>query len=383
MSVDYYLFEMLTGQRLTPLPVSKGPWSLKTNADESISCTVPARSAIAAKLRVWEASTLARNGLLVVVDNVPIAAGPIWKRSYKQGGDIELVAGGLRSYWERRLLLPVAARTIPLVDANGDPVTSLDFAASNLSPGTIAKRYIELVTLWPDGNIPLVLPADEAGTASDTVAAIDLKTVRKLLDNLTQRQNGPDIAFPPRWSGDGLGIYWEMQTGTNANPRLGNTDASLISWTIGAAKGGAFELEVSEDGTGLASEVFGMGGGSVDRAIASRSFNPTLTDDGFPLLQAADTGHSDVRLQATMQEYTDQRANLGQYASSFWSMKVRAHEKGTPRLGTGYWVGDMATLIVDPAEPVIPAGPYQRRIASISGDANGEEYSIVFAEDVA
>lgn len=381
MTTDFYAFEMLTGRRLTPLPVSKGSWSLKTNADETLSCSIPARSLVTRKLQIWPTTTLARNGLLVVVDGLPVAAGPLWKRSYKQGGNIELIAGGLRSYWERRILLPVAARTTPLVNSAGDPNSALNFAVSNVSAGTIAKRYVELVRAWPGGNIPMVLPPDVAGTSSDTVAAIDLKTVRKLLDNLTARENGIDIAFVPRWAEDGLGIYWEMQVGTDANPRLGNADPSLVGWTVGATGGGAFGLSVSEDATSMAEEVWTVGGGSSDKVITSRARNTYLADQGFPLMQSADTGHTDIKVQATADSYSAQGANLGRYSTSFVSMSVRAREKKTPKLGD-FWLGDMATITVAKGEPVLPPGNMYRRIAGISGDEVGDKYDLTFAESV-
>lgn len=387
MGVDFYAFEMLTGRRLVPLPVSSGSWKIATNADDQMSCSIPARAAVTAKLDVWGMTSLARTGLLVVVDDQPVAAGPIWKRKYGQGKNIDLTAGGIRSYWERRLLLPVGARTNSLVDANGDPVAAYDTNLSGLSYGTIAKRYIELAALWPGGSVPVMLPPDEVlpvghGGYERNVAAIDLKKIRGLIDNLSNVENGPDIAFRPRWSPDGLGIYWEMQHGTVTQPRLGNTDPSLISWHIGAPVGGAFDLEVEEDGTELAEEVFSAGGRSNDRVLIARGRDTTLANNGYPLLQAADTAHSDVTEQATMQSYANRGAALGKYASSFWKMSVRAHEKGTPPLGD-YWVGDMANLVVDKREPVLPEGTFPRRIASISGDATGESYALAFAEAIA
>ena len=80
MATEFYAFEMLTGRRLTPLPAESGDWALKLNADESITCSVPSRATVTAKLDVWGSTVLARNGLLAVVDGEPVAAGPLWKR---------------------------------------------------------------------------------------------------------------------------------------------------------------------------------------------------------------------------------------------------------------------------------------------------------------
>lgn len=384
MALELYAFEMLTGRRLTPLPVSSGSWALKVNADETIDCSIKSNSAAARELDVWGSTVLARNGLLAVVDGEPVAAGPLWKRSYSQGGDISLTAGGLRSYWERRLLLPPAARTTPFINpATGDPDTSLDTVLSGLSYGTIAKRWVELMLLWPGGAIPMSLPPDEAGTRVREVKAVELKNLRKLLDDLSGVINGPEIAFRPRWSADGLGIYWEMQTGTNARPQLGNPDPTLTRWTVGAPKGGAFDLSVEEDATSMSEEVFASGGRQSDSVLISRARSTVLPNAGFPLLQSTDTSHNDVVEVETLNDYAEGGADLGRYVASFWSMSVRAHEPGTPRLGD-YWLGDMATIDIDKSEPVLgKLGSVERRIAAISGSLANDAYSLTFAEALA
>ena len=380
--LEVYAFEMKTGRRLVPLPVSSAAWSVTTNEDETMSASVLVADPRAIALDLWRTTTLARNGLLFVVDGLPVAAGPIWKRTYSQdSGKLDLVAGALRSYWQRRVLPPPAARTAPLVDVTtGEPDTSLDTSLSGLSLGTIAKRYLELAQSWPGGSLPLVLPADELGTRERSVAAVDLKTVRELLQALTEVRDGPDMAFRPRFAADGLGIEWVFEVGTEATPRLGNADPTLTKWTVGApTNAGAFDLVVAEDGTGHVEEAWAVGGASTDRIVAARSRSTTLADAGFPLLQGSRTGLSDVSVQATMQGYADQLVDLGAFASSFWSLKVRPGERGAPRLGD-YWLGDLATVTIDERETLIPPGDYVRRIAAISGDEHDDVYSITFAE---
>lgn len=377
MATEFFAFEMLTGQRLTPLPVDSGDWRIGVNADDSTSCTIKADSVDAKLTYAWEASQLARNGLLVVVDNVPVAAGPIWKRSFSNG-EISLTGGGLRSYWDRRVLLPVAARSQPLVNPDGSPNTGLDTNLSGLSYGTIAKRYIQLARLWPGGAIPMQLPADELGSYERNVAGIELKKLRGLIDNLTKVENGPDIEFRPRWNVEGSSIYWEMRHGSVSHPRLGNDDPSLISWSTGG-ESGAFDLSIDEDATGMAEEVFAVGGRSADRVIASSARSTKLYDDGYPLLQGVDTSHSSVSEQTTMDGYAAEGARLGGFSASMWSMSVRSNE-GLP-LGD-YWIGDTARI--DVADHMVLAdGAYTRRIAQISGDAEGDSFQIVFAEALA
>jgi hypothetical protein len=384
VTLDLYAFQMSDGRKLVPLPTSKAGWTLTTNADESVTCTIPAKDPAVRRLEIWVNTELARNGLYAEVDGEPIAGGPIWKRRYSaKAGTIALTAGGPRSYWNKRILLPPTAASRPLVNATtGDPDASLDTVLDGLSYGTIAKRYIQLAQLWPNGSIPMSLPPDVTGTKKREVKAIDLKSVGKLITDLSNVDGGPDFAFRIRRSSDGLGVYWEMQHGSDTVPRLGSTDAANTKWTVGAPRSGAFDLEIEEDGSGLASRAWFTGGGSADKVVVAKAYRPELIDLGYPLLETADTGHSDVTEQATANDYAAKAAELGQYAASFWSMSVRAREKGSPRLGD-YWLGDMATITVDKSEPVIPAGDYERRIAAISGDEKDSAYSITFAEALA
>lgn len=383
MPLDLYAFDMLSGRRLVPLPAKSGSWSITLNADDTVDCTVDSTAAVASTLDVWGTTQVGRTGLLAVVDDEPVAAGPVWKRRYRQGGDIELTAGGLRSYWDRRVLLPLASREQSLIDpVTGLPNTAFDVNLTGLSYGTIAKRWIQTVRAWPNGAIPMSFPDDELGPYERNTPAVDLKKVGELIDNLSEVLNGPDITFRPRWSTDGLGIYWEMQHGTVARARLGSVDPSLVQWTAGAPAGGAFDLSVDEDGTSMTAEVFAAAGRSSDSALIARGYDGTLDGAGFPLLQSVDSSHSSVKEQTTLRGYANEGARMGKYAASFWAMSVRAREAGTPRLGD-YWTGDMATITIDSAEPILPSGSYVRRVVKISGDTADESYAITFAEALA
>jgi hypothetical protein len=379
MPIQVHAIEMLTGRKITPLPVSKAKWKVTTNADESITCTVPAADPRVVKLDPWGATTLARNGLLVVVDGFPVAAGPIWRRKLDlKTGSLELTAGGLRSYFNRRVAVPVSAL------GAGEPDPAFDTRVTNLSLATVAKRYVQLAQAWPGGSIPMVLPADEARPGRDiTVKAVDLKKVGDLIDDLSGIENGPDFAFQPRFSADGLGIYWEMRTGTETNPRIGSLDAGQIRWSYGAPKSPAFDLVIEEDATEVASQGWAVGGAGVDQVLAARASLDALPAAGFPLLEATSTGNSTVTRQENLEEKAAQLAYLGQFVSSFWNMRVAARSENParpyPKLGD-WWLGDLATVDIDRREKIIPTGSSVRRIASIEGDELDDSYSIAFAE---
>lgn len=389
MALDIYAFEMLTGQRLTPLPASKKAWKVAVNADESITCTIPADDEGVKRLRIWESTVLARNGLLAVVDGVPVAAGPIWKRRFDEDEKvIELTAGGLRSYFARRVLLPVAARTTPLVKADGFPDASLDVVVNGLSIGTKAKKWVQLSRAWPGGAIPMTFPqADEpVPGATDTVKAIDLKSLGSLIGDLSNVLNGPDIEFRVRFNEDQSGILWEMRYGTATQPRLGSTDSAATEWSYGAPEASAYGLSIDEDASEVASQAWASGGNGSDQVLIARSELSKLPTAGFPLLESTNTGNSSIVRQANVQDKADQDAYLGQFVASFWSMKVRSKPfmvggvaRG-PRFGD-YWVGDLATVSIDKRNLFgLPGGKTIRRIASISGDEQNDDYDIAFGE---
>lgn len=377
--LEVYVFDVLTGRRLTPLPVSAATWAVKTNRDPEITASLMPDSFDAEALQAWRAAVPAKSGLLAVADGIPVAAGPIWKRNYVESDAAEITAAGLWSYFDRRICLPVAARTQPLVDpVTGEPNAALNTSVSGVSLGTIAKRYVEQALAWPGGNLPIVLPDDEAGTRERNVLGVEARRVGQLLENLTEVINGPDIEFVPRFTTDGLGIEWVMRVGTEAQPRLGSADPSRVVWPIGG-RSNAFELDVDEDATSMAEEAWAVGGSVDDRVIAGRARKATLNVAEYPLLQTAITGLDDVSEQSTVNAYAEQAVGLGEVASSFWKIKARAEpEPGLPRLGD-YWLGDLVTLQVYD-NPIIEPGDYIRRIASISGNAQGDIYTIEFAE---
>lgn len=380
MATSIYAFEMSSGQKLAPLPVSSGDWSVTANAADEVKAEVRIDTAVARKLQAVPQTDMQRVGLVAIVDNVPRAAGPILKRSLK-AGVLSLTAGGFLSYLERRPCIPIAARETSLVDENGDPRASLDIVATDLSLGSIGRRYVEVIAEYP-GTPPVVLPRPVAGTHDRTVKAIDGDDVASLLADLSDVEGGPDFAFVPRWSQDQLGIEWVMQHGSASRPRLGNPDASLIQWGYGAAGGALFDLEVEEEAGDMASEAWAIGGGSDDRVLAARSYDPTLLDAGYPLLQVIDSGNDSVTRQGTMQSKANQLTRLGRTPASFWKVSVRAGMTGQPGLGD-YWLGDLVTVTVGGDSPYPLPGNYERRIAKIAGKVGQHHHDLTFAEALA
>src|SRR5690606_18282859 len=104
----------------------------------------------------------------VLLDDVPIAAGPIWRRQYdKAQGTLDLAASGMWSYFDHRHIIPALAASQGVVDpVTGESIN--DTILTNLSYGTIAKRLVQQCRTWTGGNVPIVFQDDEAGTYERT-----------------------------------------------------------------------------------------------------------------------------------------------------------------------------------------------------------------------
>lgn len=173
-------------------------------------------------------------------------AGPVVSEDYNDGDTTTSLSGGglLKLLTDKRLLLNPARPTLAGVTAatadvafgpgaTNDIGSVIPAANRNLSLHTIFKRILETVTAAPGGDLPLVLPADIAGTAERTYPGYDLASVGQRLVELAQVENGPEFEFAPEFT-DPLtkqSVRWRVRIG---NPTLGNL-GFVYAWDQGKA----------------------------------------------------------------------------------------------------------------------------------------------------
>jgi len=403
--------DLLTGRRILDIPYSKLSWSVSRNAAESISLTVPLTSRLVRRLDLRNATTPAKTFMAVLLDDVPIAAGPIWRRQYaKATGLLDLAAAGMWSYFDHRHIIPALAASQGVVDpVTGESIN--DTVLTNLSYGTIAKRIVQQARTWTGGNVPIVFQDDEAGTYTRTYLGATLKKVGEALADFIDLRNGIDIRFQPRFTSDRLGIEWVLQTGTLTQPYLRSPQVHRWDYTV--PKPSIRNLSEVEDASRMAGLAWFTSGRQEGTALAVQSSDGVLAGAGYPLLELADASHSDVTIEATLQEYADNAILLGRAPMSAWSFEAKA--SGSPRAGQ-YWPGDLAEILVGddpwlgnrwgttvptdllpapdlyPSDDLLPDGgsfyfppkpvTHVREIASISGDEKSRWVSVVTEEQI-
>ncbi|GAA4707475.1 hypothetical protein APR04_003807 [Promicromonospora umidemergens] len=341
-----------TGEFLTQVPTTKtgASWAMSLNQAGTVEATVPlrslpdrARDGLLANLEPW------RCFLAAVTDaGRVLEAGPIQPHDYDdKSGHLKVGADGLWSLWDHRYVL--------------DPTLAhVDLSWSGLSLGTIGKRIVETATAHDGGSLPLVLPDDIAGTHERVYPWWEYGKVAERLKQLVEVQRGPDIAFQPRLTPDGLGLEWVMRTGTDNDPLLHQVGADW-QWDRGAVRSPLRLLSVKRDPSKMAFRQIITGDGMEDDRPISLAQDLTPTTDGMPLLESVES--TNATDQATLDGYSS--AYL-QAARRPWQTWALATDQSSPEVGL-YRPGDWATVHIPQGHIYLTAGEYRTRILEVSG----------------
>jgi hypothetical protein len=311
--------------------------------------------------------------LCVADDGVILEAGPIWARKISvDSGTVSVNAAGVWSYFRHRFILPTLAAALPttqfIVPDPSDPTKTVANPALatnllNLSLGTIAKKIVQQALSWVGGNPPIIFQPDEIGAQERNWQAVDFKSVGGALSDLTGVENGPDIRFEPRFTTDSPPrVEWVMRTGTDAEPEI--FSPLTARWDVGTEGSSVSDLEISEDGSKIASLAWLTASRATSGVLTSRAYDPTLVGYGSALFEDLDTSHSSVELQGTLDGWANEAVKYGRSPSEVWSFTVDADE--SPTVGS-YSVGDFCELALPDPLGVLPAGVYRRRIIQRSG----------------
>ncbi|WP_294978352.1 hypothetical protein [uncultured Microbacterium sp.] len=390
----WFLADLRSGRRLLDLPVLTGRWQRFLNRPETLTCMLDMQDPDVIQLRPRIAAAPARSILACAVDDVVLAAGPVWAQQYtRTAKTLQLTAMGMWSYFDHRYVLPVVASTVsvsqfavPDTTAAGKtkPNPAVGTYLTGLEYGTIAKRWVQQARAWTSGDVPIVFEADRAGTHERNFEGADFKNIGTVLTQLSQIENGPDIRFRPRLTPDMLGIEFLLETGTDAAPLLaGGTHL----WDLTAPASPVSNFSIDVDGTQMASIAWATAGRSADTVLVARATDRTLTDAGYPLLETLDSSHTTVSEQATLNGWANEAAVLGRRPVETWDFDVEANSR--PYVGS-FWEGDWCEIRSAAYDPATGIGdPYliekqasQRRITYLSGDQDGLVVSVKTMERV-
>lgn len=372
--------ELRTGRRLVSVPVESCSWSVASGAAGSIEATIPLLAADFQRVTQvpaglggvtrWVPNGRNRDGIraaveptrmfaAVLVGDRVVEAGPIWTNDYDQdAGTLSIRASGLASIFDHRLLL---SNLIAWPTAGAVAKSKLTY--TNLSLGTIAKRLVQATLAHTGGDLPVVLPSDQSGTHSRTYPGYEMATVLQRLDELTQVEDGPEIAFEPRLTADRLGVEWVMRVGTNADPTLHQSGLDWIADTS-ATRGSVGGVRVSIDASSVTNRAFMKGAGTDEATVISRpATRAPLIDAGYPLLDSVRTlGGEGGLSQGNVDAHA--RADLASNDRPWvtWGLRIAVDD----RLGQ-YRPGDWWQVRVGDGHVYLDPGMYRARLASIRG----------------
>ena len=363
MTVSAFVFETRGGALLQDFEPVDLSWDESANQAETIDVTIDLNGVVEAG-RDWRNLGTALKHSIAIDVNGKLLGGPIMPHDFDDaGGRLKLTARGLRVLFAHRSILPLAALTQSLTLPSGLPDTTLDSTWSGFDLGTIAKKIGVQACTWPGWtDIPIVWPDDRAGTNERTYPAIERKNVDDAWSDLSDVQNGPDIRFRLERNGPDA-FRWVFETGTQEQPRLEGAD--VFGWEVGQASG----LSVKTNPTRMGSVAWSQGGRAYDTTLVRMMYDPHLIDRGVPLLELETGASSNVVLAETLDAWNAETLRTAAKPWEFWSFKVPADASPLP---FEYGPGCLVDVIVTEDAPVagwyVPAGAYQRRIASMSGD---------------
>lgn len=259
--------------------------------------------------------------------------------------------------------------------------TQYDFNVrfSNATLGGIAWSLINLAQMKPGGRLPIVRGTPhETGTETRTYHWWDLANlnVDKLLTELSEADNGPDIHFRPRWADAGHTRFeWEVVHGTRAQPTI--AQRWTPDWDASAEKSDVIDIEIANDASAVADRLYATGAGQGAGTLISQATNLARVQSGRPFLETV-ISDSNQKSITTLAQRARGRLSAGREPFDQLSIEVRANSTKNP---LGEWrVGDGAMITLADEWVHIPAGTYLMRMIKASGSLS-ENVTIEMQED--
>lgn len=378
---EFYIADMLTGRRYNRVPVLDGGWEDTLNGTGEVWAKVSLRNPLVQRLDLENAAQPMATMLAAVDGDTVPQAGQIWAHEIDTDrGYLTLRADGGWGYWNRRALLPVLGGRLP-----SDPTTDTRFMPIELDPDKyewlvdtrtsrqgMIVQILEQMLSHPNGDPPYVLPAEIPGDNQDAFRGVDVASVGERIRGITQLLNGVDVHVQSRWNTARDGFEWVVRIGTPTQPLLYSPQQTVFN--VGVAQSSITRLQLTVDGSRVASTAYSLGGKATDEALAAVADDPTLTDAGFPKIEIVDKQRATVSVLGTLQDYADELVLRGRKPVQLW--RFRHNLLTRPGLSE-FNVGDFAKVRVRDTR-YIKSGEYILRLLSRSGDARGRTVDLVF-----
>lgn len=245
-----FVVETITGDKVAELAVTDFSYKRVTNAMGTGSATVRRGDKRNIGLNVRFYTEPLKYSLVYEGNFEPIFAGVITRKKYVKGsGEITLE---LKDVWW------VLAKRLAIEHGpNNAEKTVLTW--TGLSLGTIIKRLVQ-EAVWPDRpwySLPIILPADVAGTNSRTYYGYNFATIVDAIDALVATTGGPNVDFVPSWVGESLRLT--LRTGT-----LGG---GVWEYILDAPDAGIYDVAETMDAENITTNAYSLGEGSESKML--------------------------------------------------------------------------------------------------------------------
>lgn len=363
-----YRVQLVDGRSFRPTmevkPVS-GSWSRARNIGRGGNCTIQANDPDyflgTQRTPVWPFQQW------IVVEWAPpgslvwkiLYAGIITEAVYSWAGkSLDLAHSDLWVFWPKRVVTP---------DRSND-LASKKITWTGHSAGTIAKKAIQ-AGLNAQGSplnyaLPIVFPADVAGTHDRTVYGYNFETVQDILDEVMESDEGPDIDFRPRWSTGGT-LEWVMEV--NANRTV------VFDYNLDADQTPVTSMTYKLAGMGLSNKVYGLGEGSEKKMLVRQSSGDLSP---YPALESTASFKEINKLDRLQARTTGARKALD---GAIRQVDMTVKDDGPPRV-TDLLLGSTIRWKADKDSWLLSGWSSGWELIEYSGQMTGGDVKLAFQE---
>lgn len=376
-----YIFDTLTGRIDMEINLPSFSWTL-TVSDSSLSTTqdkgvgtenmtgltVP-WTAVPSTTPEGRETALAsyRRSIILEWEGNPVVAGIIGPRTDSWlDTSFDLISP--MSFMENRYLVKEG-----YFGTGSGSTTRMDYKFSNLSLRAIATAIVrECIDFKQGGTMPVLYPYyNEAGSHERTYYGYNVAnaSVKTLLDNLSNVENGPDLQFRPYLKNENYIGY----TFLGGDPYL--TDDDSIP-SLSCYPGGGTLQDISVAWLGPTQRVFATGDGQDYAMLCHQSEDMTLCTrtDPYPLVETTASGSSDWNTEDLVKTHGD--AIVAAMKDPICQIKGNINANDCPVQPGVLWPGQNVELMLE-GYPTLPDDVYSLRLMEMSGN-NTADISLIF-----
>lgn len=389
------LFDSITGLLGEPIDIPNVSWTVSvsdcslstvrdkdTGEDEINSLTLPWEAVPGANSQSKQAAIASyKRGLLLSYDGTPVVAGIIGERKDSWLDTSFSIISPMSFLANRYIVREDTFGKSTFTSDKGETtknVTTSTVRYDNLSFRAIACDLIRLATeAKPGGQLPLNLPyLGESGKRSREYYGYNVANndCAKLLKELANCQNGPDIQFRPELLNEQY-MCWTLYAGSEAEPLfLGNSPTPTLT---AFPRGGSTAENVVVAHDGATHRIYQTGAGTDQATLCYLAENLTLVQrrDPYPLVELSKSNSDDDNI-GVVQSHAKSNLESYSYPVCQITCDVNASDPLNPVKPGLVWPGEPVNLAIND-HPALPDGVYELRLMEMSGDL-GQQISLTF-----